>query len=332
MFWKRNEIVFEIGQVVKFKTGVKHQLVEREISDWHGRVIEIHEKSVKLELDSITLNSFDEELIEVYEEREEYPHILLVPIKDLELSEARDDSIEVEVAQDKLIEKLDAKCNIPKYQVEYDKWVRHFQRSDSYKDMEKTYRDNTDFILETFFDYMYNYKGKIPKKWSVNSAKEVLLYYVPTKITADKELFKSYGEVLLKYLIFLGERKYLKTQSLAKYVSKIKNEIYEKSQDSSKWGMAKSFMMKATNAGVNLNDEKSMEDFLKKEQLKSLLGLGTKEEEKSIKQYVDKKQFHGIWQHQKITVKYSDGKLVENIKFKDVKNDLFDGKCKLIKQ
>ena len=242
MFWKKNKIEIEIGNVVKFKSGVKHQLLKREISDWHGRVIGIRKKKIEIELDSVTLNSIDEEIIKVYEEREEYPHILLVPLKDIELSEARDNEDEVEKAQDKLIEKLDLKDKVPKHRIDYNKWIRHFQRSESYNVMEKSYRDNTDFILETFYDFMNDYEGKNPKNWNVSSAKEVLLYYVPMKISAEKELFKSYGEVLLKYLIFLEERKYLKTQSLQKYVAKIKDEIYERSQDRSNWGMAKSFV------------------------------------------------------------------------------------------
>ena len=272
MFLKKNTL--EIGDVVKFKNGIKHPLLQREISDWRGRVIGIHGKHIELELDSVTLNSLDEEVIKMYEEIDEYPHIAFVPKKDIELSEARDNDQDVEKAQDNLIEKLDLRSRIPRYRIDFDKWVRHFQRSESFKTMDKTARDYTDFILETFFNYMKDYEGKNPKKWNTRSAMEVLLYYVPTKISADQELFKSYGEVLLKYLKFLEERKYLKTQSLQKYISKIKDEIYIRSQDSSNWGIAKSFAMKAMDEGVNFDDKKSMNRFLLKEQLKSLLRMG----------------------------------------------------------
>ena len=42
--------------------------------------------------------------------------------------------------------------------------------------------------------------------------------------------------------------------------------------------------------------------------------------------------FKGIGRNQKITVKYKNGKLLEDIKFKKVESDLRNGLCELIRK
>jgi len=277
MFWKKRKPIlrpdFKLGDVVKLKKGTKHDLLDADISDWRGRIFEIHETEVELELDSITLKGLTKEILDVYVERQEDPHILYVPFKDIEISEPRDEEKEVEKVQDLLIEKIDAENGIPKFRRDYSKWVRHFQRDNAYKSMSKKHRKHTDFILDTFLNYMYDYQGRIPQKWNLLSVKEVLLHYVPTKISAEKEVFAVYGDVLLAYFKFLQERRYVGTKSLQQLVIKVKDKIVENSQDSSTWGPAKTLIMKAINAGVDMDDEKAVKRFMIKEQAKTIFGL-----------------------------------------------------------
>ncbi|MFK7982575.1 MAG: hypothetical protein AB8G86_21520 [Saprospiraceae bacterium] len=218
MFWKKikKEIEhnFKLGDVVKFKNGTKHGLLDIDISDWHGRIFEIEKVGIQLELDSITLKGLNQEILDIYIEREEDPHLLFVPFEDIVLSEPRDEEKEVEKTQDLLIEKIDKKNGIPKFRRDYSKWIRHFQRDDAYKNMNKNHRHHTDFILETFLNYMYDYQDRTPQKWNLRATKEVLLHYVPTKISAEKEVFEIYGDVLLAYFKFLQERRYLGTKTL----------------------------------------------------------------------------------------------------------------------
>ena len=100
MFWKKNNSIpkhdFKLGDVVKFKKGVKHGLLDIDISDWHGRIFEIEKVGAQLELDSITLKGLSQEVLDIYIEREEDPHLLFVPFEDIERSEPRDEEKEVE--------------------------------------------------------------------------------------------------------------------------------------------------------------------------------------------------------------------------------------------
>ena len=338
MFWKRNQVEFNIGDVVKFKKGQTHGYMPNlEISDWYGRVIEVDKKSIELELDSITLRSIPEDLIEVYEEREEYVHILTIPKRDLELAEARDTQDDVIQAQDDLIERLDIATGIPNYNIEYNRWVRHFQASERFRALDKIDREKSDFVLEIFRDYMKDYEGKIPAKWNINSVRNVLTKWIPRKVTGEQRLFEAFGIVILEFFKFLDEKGYRKMTSLIPVAIKAKNKIVEESQKREHWGSAKTFMMEALESGVEMDNQKAVNRFMRKKQFQALTQLRNMKDEPESKpritsRAVNTKQFKNIWQNQKITVQYPDGTIKENIKFKEVKNDLYEGLCQLIKK
>ena len=277
LFRKKNNEKFERGECIRVKDGVKYPELNIALSDWHGRIMEVEEETVEVELDSITLGNFNETLLNHYKTRWEYPHIVTIPKEDIEKTEPRDEYHEVELAQDKLIAIIDAENKQePKYKQKSRKWVRHFIRSEIYQSMEKKFRVETDAVTELFSNQMFNYEKKVPRKWTVRSAKAVFLNWAPNKITADKAFFEAYGEVLLKYFEFLESRKYLKTNGFHKLLKEVKETIVIKSQDRSGWGPAKSFMMKAKESGVNLDSEEDIDKFMRKEQMRALAQLSHK--------------------------------------------------------
>jgi len=268
MFGNKNKTEFKVGDSVKFKDKTRHKLLKIDISDWYGRVLEVHKKCLDIELDSITIAMINPEIIEFYQQRNEYPHVLFVPKKDLVLAAPRDSEEDAIKALDHLIEKLDSYR--PKFILKYNKWVRDFQRSDSFRNMTKVDRENSDFVLEVFVNYMHDYKGLKPNQWNSRATKDVLLYWVPNKVSAEKQFFASFSIVLLNFLIFLEKNKILKTSGLQKLIQKIGPEIVVKSQDDSNWGIAKSFMMGTHKSGDNVDIH------MLKQQLKALIELKNK--------------------------------------------------------
>jgi len=263
MFRNKNKIEFKAGDSVKFKDKTRHRLLKIDISDWYGRVLEVHKKNVDIELDSITIAKLNPEIIEFYQQRNEYPHILFVPKKDLVPATPRDSEEDAIKAQDRLIEKLDS--YLPTFRIKYNKWVRDFQRTEAFRNMTKVDRENTDFVLEVFVNSMYDYEGQQPNQWTRKAAKEVLLHWVPTKVSAEQSLFASFSIVLLKFLIFLEKKKILRTLRLQKLVQKVGPEIVIKAQDSSNWGVAKSFVMRSYKSADNVDVN------MLKQRLKTLL-------------------------------------------------------------
>jgi len=330
-FWKKKKMDLKRGDVVSVKKGVKFPELNIDISDWRGRVFEVNKRSAEVELDSVTLQNFDVEILDHFIDILEYPHIITMPFKDIEKSESRDNYDEVEILQDELIDKIELNNKEPHFLKLSRKWMRHFIRSDYYWEMDKRNREDADSVIELFTSQMNDYEDKTPKKWNVKSAREVFLHWAPNKITADTDFFESYGIVLIEYFKFLEERKYLKTKSLLELLVKVKDEIVFNSQNSANWGMAKSFLMKAKGAGVDLENKKQLDKFLLKQQVDQLKSLSPEEQSTKIESSKKiQKQLKGIWRNQKITVKYNNGELKEGVKFKDVEQDLLKGLCVLI--
>ncbi len=323
MFFTKNK--FKVGDFVKVKKGVKHPYLKIELDNWQGKVVELDRKGVYMELDATTLNKLGNNTITLYGEDEQSPDVIFMERKKLELSKQRNSPEEVEKAQDKLFETLELIWKNPSHIALSEKWVRHFQRSDYYFEMEQIDKNHSDFILSTYTQYMYNYERKKPKDWNVRASREVLLNWAPNKITAEHDLFVSYGKVLLKFFQFLEAREYLKTRRLQELLEEVGQKIVVNSQKSSNWGTAKSFLMKAQRKGVNTENQKEMAKFMRKEQ-ENALDKMFEEQEINEKNNL----FNKIGRNELISVKYKSGRIIENIKFKRVKQDLLNGDCKLV--
>jgi hypothetical protein len=123
-----------------------------------------------------------------------------------------------------------------------------------------------------FAEYMYSYIGLTPNKWNESGLVEICLDILPGKVTADKSFYRSIAPVLFAFFNFLGEKKHLrKASKLAKKIKEIEPQIVKNSSDSSRWGFAKSMLMGARKAGVDLENEKDLNKFMFFHNLKKLL-------------------------------------------------------------
>lgn len=338
---------FKLGDSVKVKNGVKHSEIDVDLSGWQGRIVNIEGKDAQVECDTITMNAFTNDILSKFASIEEYPIYIHLKTKRLELAEERDKNEEVEAVQDRLIEKFDRKYQYnlsPRIQI-FEKWIRHFQRSSFHQAMEEVDKENTLFVLETFHDYMYEYEGLTPKRWNVKAMERVCLTKVPEKITAEVDVFESYGKVLHQYFAFLESRNYhSKAHALKEAVADIQRKILVRSQNQDNWGMAKTAMMNSNKGGgfkpfkpFKLTD-KQMERLEKWDGDKILsLSEGAEDNDfiSSQKQLPSKPiREHNPYRHLKrndlISVKYPDGKILEKVKFKKVERDLLAGKCELM--
>ncbi|MEZ4888136.1 MAG: hypothetical protein R3E32_25635 [Chitinophagales bacterium] len=336
---------FKVGDSVKVKNGVKHPKIDVDLSGWQGRVVNVDGKEIQVEFDTITLNSLTNHILAEYASLEEYPILVYLQSKKLEITEERDKYEDIEAVQDRLIEKMDRKYKptLPPRIQFFEKWTRHFQRSSFYREMEAVDKENYLFVLETFHDYMYDYEGLTPKRWTVEAMTRVCLIKVPEKITAETDVFESYGKVLHQYFAFLESRNYhSKAHELKEAVADIQRKILVRSQNQDNWGMAKTAMMNSTKGGgfnpfkpFKLTD-KHMEK-LEKLDGDKILSIS----EESDDYIFSKKQLpskpivaHNPYRHLKrndlVGVKYKDGKVLEKVKFKKIEKDLVTGKCELI--
>ena len=281
-------------------------------------------------LDAPTINSLDDSyLISSIEDGAE-PFEYVFEFEDIELSSRRDTDKEAMKALDNLASRMiELEGNYEEQQEKQkEKWIEEFIQSKYFVDLSEYQKENASFIIGTFMDFMNNYEYVQPEEWNSSNITEVCLNIVPRKITSELELFENYGDVLMQFFSFLGYEKYLKSsEQIVQAVDKIKASIPVEANNPNNWGMAKSMMMSAQKKGVDFTDETELQNYLMNQNIEYL----SRENEGKV---IPLKQdpYKNIGRNQKVTVKYSSGKIMENIKFKKVELDLRNGLCEIISE
>ncbi len=151
-------------------------------------------------------------------------------------------------------------------------WEKTFHESKYFKELTEEQQHEFEFIISIFAEHMYSYIGLTPKKWNESGLVECCLDVLPRKVTADDSFYRSIAPVLYAFFKFLGEKKLIrKASKLAKKIKEIEPQIVKNASDSSRWGFAKSMLMGARKAGVDLENEKDLNKFLFLHNLKKLL-------------------------------------------------------------
>lgn len=142
-------------------------------------------------------------------------------------------------------------------------WGKAFSESKYFQDLTEEQKRESEFIVMTFTQYMYSYHLLIPEEWDESGLEECCLDTLPRKITADESYYRSIAPVLSSFFKFSGEKGFLKNASnLARKVNKIDKQIVKNSSDSSRWGMAKTMLMSAKKAGVDIENEAEIKKYM----------------------------------------------------------------------
>jgi len=171
---------------------------------------------------------------------------ILTKIKEVELSMEKYSDEELEQIHDKL-----------------DQWFTEFSDSPFFEELTEEQKEESGSIISTFTEYMYNYHSRPPEAWNERTLETCCLKTLPSKINADEHFFKSIAPVLSSFFDFTERAGLLKKSSnLAKRVKKIDKQIVINSNDPSNWGMAKSFVMSAQKSGVNIENQKELNEYM----------------------------------------------------------------------
>jgi len=105
-------------------------------------------------------------------------------------------------------------------------WGVEFSRSKYFEELTEEQKQESEFVVMSFTEYMYSYIGLSPEEWDEGGLKECCLYTLPRKITADEFYFESIAPVLSAFFAFLSEKNLLKnTSQLIRKVKKIDRQI-----------------------------------------------------------------------------------------------------------
>jgi hypothetical protein len=161
-----------------------------------------------------------------------------------------------------------------------NKWGIAFSESKYFENLTDEQKQESEFVLMSFADYMYSYHGLLPEEWNETELEECCLDTLPRKITADESYYRSIAPVLSAFFNFLGKEGLLKNApKLAKRVTKINKKIVSNASDPRRWGMAKSMLMAAIKAGVDIENQNELNKFMYSYSLQQLKNLKHSDDE-----------------------------------------------------
>ena len=141
-------------------------------------------------------------------------------------------------------------------------WCVEFPRSEQFARLTAEQQAQAEFIVTSFARYMYTELGFLPGSWGAEAVEKGCVDILPTKVTAELSCFMMVAPVLAAFLEFADEKGLvLDGKALAARVAPLGNRIVANASDPSRWGMAKSLVMAALEAGVDPTDEKAMNRF-----------------------------------------------------------------------
>jgi hypothetical protein len=154
------------------------------------------------------------------------------------------------------------------------KWGAAFSESKHFEALTAEQKQESESVVMFFAEYMYSYLGLTPEKWNEPGIDECCLDVLPRKISADGSFFKAMSPVLSAFFAFLAERRLLKNAArLARKVAGIDKQVVRNAADPRNWGMAKSFVMAAQEAGVDVTNEEELNQFTALRNLQQLARL-----------------------------------------------------------
>jgi len=145
------------------------------------------------------------------------------------------------------------------------RWVENrydeFVETSYFESLDENSKENTKFILNVFFDYCYSYFLVSPDRIRNDMIEEVMLDLFPRKVSADKETFVAFESVVISFLLWCQESNLIESvDNICSTIKLLSTKMIERSQDSSSWGIAKSFFF-GQSPEIDLN-EFNMQHFM----------------------------------------------------------------------
>lgn len=328
------------GDFVRTKEAIVLDGHDEAMFQWGGEVVGDSKKVVvEVKFDAPSLGNLPDSYIEECEEEGYHWDTYFFEIEEVEKIERRDTPQQLEAVKKVITQKVIdiEESETAEYNALMKTWSAEFEKSRFFDEMTEYQKENANFATEIFGDLMKNYQWlESPEEWTVGDVREVCLDVAPRKISTEIEFFENYGTILIQYFKFLEEVGHLAdTSDIQECLEEIKDEIGPASQDSSNWGIAKSFMMNAMNSGVDMENPEAIDNFMRQEQQRAMSDFSDPFSGgggySSYQEPVRKSLMEKIGRNQKVTVQYTDGKIVEDIKHKKVEKDIKDGKCRITK-
>ncbi|MEM8901327.1 MAG: hypothetical protein AAGC85_24670, partial [Bacteroidota bacterium] len=249
-------------------------------------------------------------------------------LEELEPIERRDTDSQFREAIHKVLDKIEVLTEEfgEKLEVVRHQWLEEFNNSDYAPNLEEEDKEEYDFAVLAFMRLLWKFHHQSPNIWSTEEVRNYCIDTAPHQLMIADETFENYGDIVINFLRFLDERKYiLNAEELIETIEEIKTQIPIEAAKPGNWGPLKRDFFDILNSDENIMDRIS-DQLLEDGDRLDIPGFGGNYPTLPIR----KDPLKNIGRNQRITVKYPDGKVVENVKFKKVEDDVRNGACEII--
>ena len=157
-----------------------------------------------------------------------------------------------------------------------EKWYEAFASSPDFAQLSEDHQRKAGAITQFFAQYAFNYLEVVPRGWRPSDVIECCTEILPQKVSAEINFFEAMAPVLSAFFEFLRNQSLLpQGRALAQAVAGAHNRIVTAAKDRRNWGPAKSFVMAAHEAGVDIQDEKALQQFLVQFKLQRMARTGS---------------------------------------------------------
>lgn len=334
--------ILKEGDFVRIKNGTVLDNQEK-VSNWAGEIHIVNKKNktYTILLDAISIQSITDSYLGFCLDNFEEPSEFYAEFADVELMpERRGTEKEIEEARVELADRADVigvdDLDFESADTIANKLSAQFQESPYFEQLNERQQKNANFATTTFVNYLFDYEGVIPILWKESNLEYVCEYIIPRKISAEPEFFEDYGEIAIVFIDFLDSKKEVSNAyKLKRCMEKMKSKIPKWASNSENWGPAKTIMMGAMEAGVDMDDMDAINKYMmeyNKNLTGNLFGSPFNNSYKDYPKPIPPSQFRHIGRNDKVSVKYTDGKIMEDVKFKKVQKDLESGACELVEK
>ncbi len=144
-----------------------------------------------------------------------------------------------------------------------EEWYNAFAKSPAFAALTESQQNKAGAIANYFADHCHRHLDLAPAQWHCNAVRDCCLDILPCKVSAELSFFEAIAPVLGAFFRFLGDQSlHPKGHALAETVEDIAEDIVRSAEDPDNWGMAKTLVMAAHEAGVNIGDQAELNAFL----------------------------------------------------------------------
>jgi hypothetical protein len=122
-------------------------------------------------------------------------------------------------------------------------------------------------VCETLYNFKIRYAAAAAEDWTPDLVDEYLFDYFPRKVSADADLVGRVPEILTEFFGWMGETGRMKPAATAKtrrLLAGRKKDFFREALDPGNFGSAKTITTAMKKAGVDLGNQKEVDDFLAK--------------------------------------------------------------------